>query len=583
MQLHPLSKPNLAGFPDIVPAFSKWPYVNPASAADRSCDTTGTSRSDQPCQVRAIMKLYASSHGIVTVGVAVGLPASADRPSLVAPAALLSTLQALRAEVGDDGRQLFARWRPLIARRAFLASARNLADYLSLRRHDLRSLQAELTPWGLSSLGRCEAQVTPTLDAVIATLAAAVSDGPARHRPVAGRFQRGARRLAWNTDELFDRRDSSRRIRIMVTLPTEAGNDPRLVRGLLAAGMDCARINCAHDDSDVWDAMIRAVRQEVLATGRGCRVLMDLAGPKIRLEEVCGRESEPRVFVGGRLMLTRSAPTGVGPVPLAARLSLPAILDVLAPGAEAWIDDGRIGTRVESVGPAGACLVVTHARPKGERLRAEKGVNFPGTPLHLGALTDDDREALDFVAVHADLVGFSFVQEPEDIIDLQAELARRRQGRPLPGLVAKIETQRAVANLPGLIVQAAGRQSLAVMIARGDLAVEIGYRRLAEMQEEMLWLCEAAHVPIIWATQVLESLVKRGLPSRAEVTDAAMAERAECVMLNKGPYVREAVGMLDDVLRRMQAHTHKKTAQLRPLQAWEHVFGGPGDRDATVP
>jgi len=105
-----------------------------------------------------------------------------------------------------------------------------------------------------------------------------------------------------------------------------------------------------------------------------------------------------------------------------------------------------------------------------------------------------------------------------------------------------------------------------VMIARGDLAVECGFDRMAEVQEEILWICEAAHTPVIWATQVLESLAKTGLPSRAEVTDAAMSERAECVMLNKGPYIREAVKTLDNILRRMQAHQTKKRAMLRPLQ-----------------
>ncbi len=111
------------------------------------------------------------------------------------------------------------------------------------------------------------------------------------------------------------------------------------------------------------------------------------------------------------------------------------------------------------------------------------------------------------------------------------------------------------------------------MIARGDLAVEIGYERLAEIQEEMLWVCEAAHVPVIWATQVLENFVSKGTPSRAEMTDAAMAERAECVMLNKGPYVAEAVTILDHVLARMQEHQVKKTPQLRALHMWQQGRG----------
>ena len=104
------------------------------------------------------------------------------------------------------------------------------------------------------------------------------------------------------------------------------------------------------------------------------------------------------------------------------------------------------------------------------------------------------------------------------------------------------------------------------MIARGDLAVECGYERLAEVQEEILWMCEAAHVPVIWATEVLENLAKSGTPSRAEITDAAMGERAECVMLNKGPHLADALRVLDDILRRMQEHQNKKRAMIRPLR-----------------
>jgi pyruvate kinase len=103
------------------------------------------------------------------------------------------------------------------------------------------------------------------------------------------------------------------------------------------------------------------------------------------------------------------------------------------------------------------------------------------------------------------------------------------------------------------------------MIARGDLAIECGYERMAEVQEEILWICEAAHMPVIWATQVLESLAKTGQPSRAEISDAAMGGRAECVMLNKGPHIVAAVAALDDILHRMQDHQAKKSSRLRLL------------------
>ena len=165
---------------------------------------------------------------------------------------------------------------------------------------------------------------------------------------------------------------------------------------------------------------------------------------------------------------------------------------------------------------------------------------------------------------HADIVGLSFVRHAEDVAALQAKLARLNASNL--GIVLKIETQSAFEHLPAILLQALRSPRLGVMIARGDLAVECGWERLAEAQEEILWLCEAAHVPAIWATQVLENLAKRGAPSRAEITDAAMGERAECVMLNKGPHLAEAVQVLDNILCRMETHQSKKSARLRRLR-----------------
>jgi pyruvate kinase len=132
-------------------------------------------------------------------------------------------------------------------------------------------------------------------------------------------------------------------------------------------------------------------------------------------------------------------------------------------------------------------------------------------------------------------------------------------------IIAKIETRQAVKNLPEILLGTIGQRRLGIMIARGDLAVELGSVRMAEIQEEILWLCEAAHVPVIWATQVLESIAKKGVRSRPEFTDAAMGVRAECVMLNKGPYINNAVEALDRVLSKMQAHQHKKFSRMRAL------------------
>jgi pyruvate kinase len=141
--------------------------------------------------------------------------------------------------------------------------------------------------------------------------------------------------------------------------------------------------------------------------------------------------------------------------------------------------------------------------------------------------------------------------------------------------VLKIETPQAFENLPALMFSAMGGSSAGVMIARGDLAVECGYERLAEVQEEILWCAEAAHMPVIWATQVLETMAKTGIPSRAEVSDASLGVRAECVMLNKGPYIVDAIRTLDDILLRMGGHQAKKRPLLRALHAWSNAIGSP--------
>jgi pyruvate kinase len=311
-------------------------------------------------------------------------------------------------------------------------------------------------------------------------------------------------------------------------------------------------------------------RRAEAATGRRLRVLMDLAGPKIRTGEVRLPEGRKRLEVDDRLLLARSGfADGPETPPFQATCTLPGALDRLDVGHRVYVDDGRFGGTVVALGPVGAELRVHHAAPEGAKLKPEKGLNFPDTELAVPALTEKDLADLGTVVAHADLVGYSFVQSPEDIERLQAALAERDPGgwRRL-GVVAKIETPLAVRNLPRIIVRAAGRQPLAVMIARGDLAVEIGFERLAEMQEEIMWLAEAAHVPVIWATQVLEGLVKKGLPSRGEMTDAAMAARAECVMLNKGPFVLDAVRALDRLLGRMAEHQSKKTPRLRALRTW---------------
>jgi pyruvate kinase len=297
---------------------------------------------------------------------------------------------------------------------------------------------------------------------------------------------------------------------------------------------------------------------------------MDLCGPRVRTAAVFSRE-ERTIVAGDRLLLRATPPdAGAGALPFQVQCSPASILGHLAVGTVVLIDEGKLEARVEALSDAGPVAVVTRTPPGGARLKPEKGLNVPGAELGIPALTDKDRDDLDVIVANADLIGYSFVQNESDVDALWAELGPRlrRQPRRVPGLILKIETEHAVHRLPGLVVAAAGRAPAGVMIARGDLAVEVGFQRLAELQEEILWLAEAAHTPVIWATQVLDQLVKKGTPSRAEISDVVLAQRAECVMLNKGEFLLEALAIVDDVFRRMEGHQHKKSARLRPLRAW---------------
>jgi pyruvate kinase len=283
-------------------------------------------------------------------------------------------------------------------------------------------------------------------------------------------------------------------------------------------------------------------------------------------------EHSHRVDAGDHVILTRdlepALPTSAGN---AHRIgcTLPEAFEQARPGERVWLDDGKIGGLIVRVSSEEIELRVTDVRPGGVNLKAGKGINFPDTDLRLDALTGKDLDDLDFVARHADMVNLSFVRHPADVSQLQAELERREATEV--AIVLKIENVAAFEHLPELLLSAMRSRKIGVMIARGDLAVEVGFERLAEVQEEILWACEAAHVPVIWATQVLDTLARTGQPSRAEITDAAMSERAECVMLNKGPHIIAAIHTLDSILTRMQHHQHKKRSLLRRLQAWDRT------------
>ncbi|MDD4914045.1 MAG: pyruvate kinase [Methylococcales bacterium] len=611
---------------------------------------------------------------------------------------LLNDVSEIRNQVVNNARLRLENYSNYYRSGVFTKSATNLAHYLALRQFDLRHLQIRLTQVGLSSLGHAESSVLSTLDAVLDMLKRATDKNYCAEgkNPSESGFNRGQQLLEQHTIELFGPYFENSKAHIMVTLATETAWDYSLICALLEKGMTGARINCAHDDPPIWQAMIRNLRRAEAETGRSCRILMDLAGHKIRTgpiqmgpaihhikvlndayghtltparlilcsqqsnntdpddpdqspfrialpadffnklnsgcvllfkdarnksrslcvekqisddewlascrqnsyllsgcqvelftdnpadesspDSVCnigefnGQEQIIRLFKDDRLLLTdcttEGAPaqydkTGALIKPAQIGCTLSSAIKRLKIGQPVWIDDGKLGAEVEAITEQGLLLKVLRVRSNGVSIQSDKGINFPETDLELPALSAKDLDDLDFACSHADLIGFSFVESLADMEYLISELAKRG-ATDLP-IIAKIETNRAVKSLPEIILGTIGRHSLGIMIARGDLAVELGSARLAEIQEELLWLCEAAHVPVIWATQVLESIAKKGTKSRPEFTDAAMAVRAECVMLNKGPYIVDALEALRNVMTRMHEHQRKKYPRLRAL------------------
>ncbi len=591
--------------------------------------------------------------------------------------------------------------------------AANLMHYATLREHDRRDLQNDLMDIGVTSLATTEANVQAKVRAARDVLAALRGDvGPFDLDATNRAMDHGDEILKVNSLAVFGPTRPARPTRIMVTFPSEAASDPSLVSSFVAAGMDVARINCAHDGPAAWAQMAAHVRAASSDAGRQVLVSMDLPGPKLRTGPIghgpaVGRARVTRDDVGqvvapARLWFTSDAPSAgpmsagptaasppvaapgasrpvlsvtVDPQWLAGRVSgdrvrladlrgrrrtftvvqvtaggvlaegdrsayvgdgtrlscrgdvtaagglaplvrrlilaagdrlvltddltpvdlpaagqvarigctLPEAVAAMRPGEPVLLDDGAITTVVESTAPGEATLRVTGTKPGGQRLGAEKGINLPDTVLDLPALTPDDEAQLPFIAEHADLVAVSFVRTAADIDHLLARM--QAAGADHLGLVLKIETRQGFENLPSILLAAMRHPRIAVMIARGDLAVEVGFERLSEVPRQILALCESAHVPAIWATQVLETLAQTGQPSRAEITDAAAAQRAECVMLNKGPHVLDAIRTLNDILARMNQVQRKSRTLMRHIHSWDTTVtpGATGSPDRPHP
>ncbi len=297
----------------------------------------------------------------------------------------------------------------------------------------------------------------------------------------------------------------------------------------------------------------------------------------VKLGELLPLEQFISLKTGDTLVLTKYPipgdnatlkPDGTVKEPAHISCTLPEIFNDVKEKEPIYFDDGKIEGIIEKADEDKLTIKITYAKDTGGKLKSDKGINLPDSNLKVGGLTEKDKQDLQFVGQYADAVNFSFVNSEEDVSELLSELEELDANI---GIILKIETQKGFKNLPLVLLKGMQTYPIGVMIARGDLAIETGWKNFASIQEEILRVCEAAHIPDVWATQVLENLAKKGVPSRAEITDAAMAQRAECVMLNKGYYITKAVKMLDKILRRMQRFQKKKASLLPRLENAENL------------
>ncbi|MEN8789596.1 MAG: pyruvate kinase [Flavobacteriaceae bacterium] len=577
---------------------------------------------------------------------------------------------------------------------AYKRSAKNLIDYLALRTFNIDKLNDTLKPQGLPEISSDENHIKRSVVGLKRLINSLLHRPPSAVIPGTISMGQSEKLIKKNTRQLFGYKSKKRKTRIMVTLPNTAADDLDFVRKLLRSGMNCARINCAHDDAAIWLKMIENVKAASKLERKKCKITMDLGGPKLRTGSMIpgpkvihiqprrddlGRVSTPAkvwiappdippplntefqafipvdpvlfdkikkgnmlkftdsrgknckividrkegkgkwgvcsdsayletgtemmlhkqkqsgemthrvgellpkeqfisLFTGDLLRLHKHAEPGEpaeynedGTLVNMAHVScsLPHVFEMVKEGEPIYFDDGKIEGYIKEIRDGELIIKITQAKDRGSKLKADKGINLPVSDLRISGLTDKDREDLKFVASHADAVNFSFVNSSSDVEDLYTELEALNAKI---GVILKIETQKGFENLPSILLTAMRSFPVGIMTARGDLAIETGWKNFASIQQEIMRLCSAAHIPNVWATQVLENLAKKGTPSRAEITDAALAQQAECVMLNKGYYIHKAVKMLDKILRRMQRFQRKSQLVLPRLEKADQLL-----------
>ncbi len=523
-------------------------------------------------------------------------------------------------------------------------SARNLLAYLAYKQHVTTEFLTVIKERGLT---------ISTWEHMVHSLALCCVNAGLMKPP--DRYPSLSSPLEARSAALFGVRRDSRSPHIMLTLDTGIAN-PQTLERLLMNGMSIARINCAHDDAASWLQMIANIRQaekQLRAQGlyehRACKVMMDLAGPKIRIQTVVKETSvikigntaiglitsvdtmdatsdrnidfyisvsrlhEPMKLLAGdqltfrdrrnkkrSMTVTRVTPqhvyvqanqpayigegtrltnnekqlfmdivrvrlngsqvrvsendrirvlrkpmqeTSMTPDEIVClTVNLPHSLSPVMAGHSVYFDDGKAQGKV--IASTDAYFDVEIVSPRSPvAISSGNGINFPDTDLSgsSGTLTDKDIRDLSFISRHADIVGLSFLHHPDDLRAIGRTI---QHANPELAIVAKIETKHAVQNFSNLLFEGLAFKRFGVMIARGDLAIEAGFRHLSVIQEEILPMCRAAHLPVILATQILDTFAKKGMPTRPELSDLSFGSEFDCIMLNKGPYMVNVVNFI---------------------------------------
>ncbi|MDJ0609559.1 MAG: pyruvate kinase [Kiloniellales bacterium] len=340
-----------------------------------------------------------------------------------------------------------------------------------------------------------------------------------------------------------------RKAKIIATLGP-ATSDASAIKALFEAGADVFRLNFSHGERADHEARVASIRALEKEAGRPIGIVLDLQGPKLRIGKIDGGETD--LVAGQPFRFDLEMLQGDR---LRAPLPHPEIFAALEPGTILLVDDGKLRLQVEKCGKDFADTIVL----AGGRLRDRKGVNLPGVILPISPLTEKDRSDLEFgLGLGVDWVALSFVQRPEDLEEAKALIAGRAP------VMIKIEKPAAISCLDQLVAM-----SDAVMVARGDLGVELPPEDVPGLQKDMIRACRLAGKPVVVATQMLESMIASPAPTRAEASDVATAvyDGADCVMLSAetaiGEHPVEAVAMMDRII----ASTEQDRSYRRILHA----------------